>query len=73
MPSHVGLCGKKSECLMGRYQEAMTNAGIRGRSPVVRLILKIPVCSGSNYIPGFAHCVTVLAIRSSRRRCFSSQ
>ena len=40
---------------------------------IVGLILKIPIGSGADQVPDFAHCVLVFVKRSFSRRCFSSQ
>ena len=73
MPSHVGLGGKKSKGVVGRYEKTVADFGTGDDGVIVRLILKILVCFGSDDVPAFAHRVPVFFRRSSRRRCCSSQ
>ena len=73
MPSHVGLGGKKSKGVVGRYKKTVADFGTGGGGVVVRLILTILVCFGPDDVPAFAHRMPVFFRRSSRRRCCSSQ
>jgi hypothetical protein len=73
MSPHVGLRGKKSERTVGRNEKTVADFGTRPRGVVVRLMIKVLVCFGSDDLSTAAHRVPVFFRRSSRRRCFSSQ
>jgi hypothetical protein len=68
-----GLRGKKGESVVRRQQESVANFGAGLRCVVVSLLVKIPVCNGSDYVAIFTHRPPVFFKRSSRRRCLSSQ
>ena len=73
MPPHLGLGGKKNKGVVGRYEKTVADFGTGDGGVIVRLILKILVCFGSDDVPAFAHRMPVFFRRSSRRRCCSSQ
>ena len=72
-PAHVGLGCEESKSLMSRHQETVAKLGASNSAVIVGLVVKITLCSGSDYIAPFADRVPVFARRSSRRRCLSSQ
>ena len=53
--------------------EAMADFGTRFRRVVIRLVIKILISFGADYVPALAHRAPVFFRRSSSRRCFSSQ
>jgi hypothetical protein len=59
MPTHIRLRGKQGEGVVSRYQEAVTNFGTGNCGVALRLVIKIPVCPGSDDVTIFAHHVAV--------------
>lgn len=72
MPSHLGLCGKKSERLMGSNEEAVTDCRARFLCEVIGFVIEVLIGLRANDVTS-THRVPVFFKRSSRWRCFSSQ
>ena len=72
MPSHVGLGGEERKCFVGSEEKVVTNAGVRLRSKIMSLVVKVLIGLGANNVAG-SHRVAVLFRRSSNQRCLSSQ
>ncbi len=58
---------------MGRQQEMAAYLSACVGRVIVGLIVKIPIGSGADQVPAFAHRLLVFVKRSFSRRCFSSQ
>ena len=59
-------------CREGK-KKAVTNFGVAFSGVVISLLIKVAVSLWSDDVVAFAHRVPVFFMRSSSRRCFSSQ